>query len=81
MGNHTENALNIECKRKDLLLYLLECALGIEQVVDHISRHTDEGGNPDAVAKDSGPRWVLIVEQPDLWREGEEADDDELDTV
>lgn len=23
-------------------LYLFECALGIEQVVDHVSRHTDE---------------------------------------
>lgn len=64
-----------------MLLYLFECALGIEQVVDHISRHTDKGGNPDAVAKDSGPWRVVIVEQPDLWREGEEADDDELDTV
>lgn len=62
------------------MLYLFESTLGIEQVVDHISRHTDEWGDPDAVAQDSGPWWIVVVEQPDLWREGQETDDDELVT-
>ena len=46
---------------------------------DHISRYTDERGHPNAVAQDGGPLWVVVVEQPDLWREGQETDDDELD--
>lgn len=58
--------------------YLFKCALGIEQIENHISRHTDEWGHPDAVAQDSSPRWVVVVEQPDLGGEGQETDDDEL---
>ena len=62
------------------MLYLFECSLGIEQVEDHIRRHTDEWRHPDAVAQDSGPWREVVVEQPDLWREGQETDDDELHT-
>lgn len=49
-------------------------------MINHISRHTDEGGNTNAVAQDSGPWWVVVVEQPDFWRKGQETDDNELET-
>lgn len=62
------------------MLYLFECSLGIEQVVDHISRHTDEWWHPNAVAQDSGPWREVVLEQLDLWREGQETDDDKLHT-
>lgn len=61
-----------------IIVYLLECALSIKQVVDHVSRHADERGHADAVAQDGGPRRVVVVEQPDLGREGQETNDDEL---
>lgn len=42
-GNHTGNVLKRgEEERRGKDLYLFECALGVEQVVDHVSRHTDE---------------------------------------
>lgn len=50
--------------------YLFKSALGIKQVVDHVSRHTDEWRHPDTVAQDSGPWRVVVVKQPDFWREG-----------
>lgn len=58
--------------------YLFEGSSGGEQVEDHVGRHTDEGGDPDTVAQDSGPRWVVVVKEPHLRGEGQEADDDEL---
>lgn len=59
--------------------YLFECTLGIEQVVDHVSRHADEGGHTNAVAQDGGPWRIMVVEQLDIRRKGQETDDDELD--
>lgn len=50
----------------------------MKQVIDHVSRHADERGHPDAVAQDGGPGRVVVVEQLDLWGEGQETDDDEL---
>lgn len=50
-----------------------------EKMVDHIGRHADEGGHPDAVANCRGPGRVAVVKQFHLWREGQEADNDELD--
>lgn len=56
---------------------LFESALSVEQVVDHVGRHTDEGGHADAVAQDSGPGRIVVVEQLHIRREGKKADDDE----
>lgn len=67
-------------RKREEMLYLFERALSIEQVVDHVSRHTDERGHPDAVAQDGGPWRVVVVEQLDFWRKGQETDDDELGT-
>lgn len=58
--------------------HLFEGALGNDQAVDHVSRYTEERGHTDAVPQDSGPRGVVVAEQPDLWREGQETDEDEL---
>ena len=60
-------------------LYLFEGALGPTQVVDHVGGDADEGGDSDAVAQHVGPRWVLVVKQPHLGREGQETNDDELE--
>ncbi len=75
-----QQTLNPKERKGKERLYLFKRALGIEQVVDHISRHTDEWGHTDAVTQDGGPRRIMVVEQLDLWREGQETDDDELDT-
>jgi len=61
-------------------LYLFKRSLGAEQVVDHINGHADERRHPDAVAQGGGPWRVLVVEQLDLWWEGQKTDDDELHT-
>lgn len=59
--------------------HLSERAPGAEQVVEHVGGNADEGGHADAVAQDGGPGGVVVVEQPDVRGEGQEADDDELD--
>lgn len=42
-GNCIGDTVDIEFEVKGKkMLYLFECTLGIKQVVDHVSRHTDE---------------------------------------
>lgn len=61
-----------------MILYLFEGPFGGEQVVDHVGRHTNERGDPDAVAQYSGPEWVQVVKQLHYRRKGQETSNDEL---
>jgi len=60
------------------LAHLFEGSFGGDQIVDHVGRHTDEGGDSDAVAEHCGPERVEVVKQLHLGRECQETHNNEL---